>query len=174
MCLILAINTSNRMKFVKCLCDKIIIANISNTTTVCCDCYYQGMSFSANTVQDEVTVTHIRHKLAGIVKDFHNCPILMTLKKKLESFVRKSNNSELKSHFKTKFYRRKYWFYLKIVQDIICRQKRNGSYTSLELREYIDRITRRILYIYDKKLSEKRHLISLLKNYEYEQEERTH
>ena len=172
LCLILGINNSNRMKFVKCLCDKIIIAKISNTTTVCCECYYQGLSFSANTVQDEVTVSQIRHKLDGIVKDFHNCPLLMTEKKHLESFVRRSNNLELIFHFKTKFYRRKYWFYLKIIQDILFRQKRKGSYTSFKLRQDIDRTTRRILYIYDKKLSEKHHLKGLLKAYEDEEEER--
>jgi len=131
--------------------------------------YYRG--FYSSTKQEEVSVTQLRHRLADIVKDYHTCPLILKEKKFLESFVNRSNHIELMEHFKTKYPERKSWFYLKIIQDILPRQKRTGSYICLKLRENIVRTTRRILTIYAEKETEKAYLKGLLGKYIYEEEQ---
>lgn len=173
------------MKFVKCLCNQILIGNELNTTTAtatatfvrCKDCfyletnpYYRG--FDSSTEQEEVSVSQVRYMLTNIVKDYHTCSLLMKQKRILESLIRKSNNPELLAHQKVRVNRKKYWYYLKISQDILPRQQRKGTYIPFTLRQNILKTTSRILTIYDKKIIEKGHLKSLLQAYENEEDQR--
>jgi len=165
------------MKFVKCLCNQILIGNELNTTFVRCkdcfylesNCYYRG--FDSSTEQEEVSVSQVRYMLTNIVKDYHTCSLLMKQKKILESLISRSNNAELLAHQKVRVNRKKYWYYLKISQDILPRQQRKGTYIPFTLRQIL-KTTSRILTIYDKKKIEKRHLKALLKAYENEENQR--
>ena len=128
--------------------------------------YYRG-----STKQEDFSVTQLRHRIADIVKEYHTCPLILKEKKFLESFVKRSNHIELIEHFKTKYPERKSWFYLRILQDILPRQKRTGSYIPLKLRENIVKTTRRILNIYAEKETELAYLKGLLGKYIYEEEQ---
>lgn len=169
------------MKFVKCLCNQILIKNELNTTTDtfvrCKDCfyletnpYYRG--FDSSTEQEEVSVSQVRYMFTNIVKDYHTCSLLMKQKRILESLIRKSNNPELLAHQKESVNSKKYCYYLKISQDILPRQKRKGTYIPFKLRQNILKTTCKILNIYDKKRFEKDHLKALLHAYENEEDQR--
>lgn len=167
------------MKFVKCLCNQILIVNeLDNTTFVrCIKCFYleskpHYRGFDSSTEQEEVSVSQVRYMFTNIVKDYHTCSLLMKQKKILESLIRKSNNPELLAHQKESVNSKKYWYYLKISQDILPRQKRKGTYIPFKLRQNILKKTMKILEIYNDKKIEKDHLKALLHAYEKEEDQR--
>jgi hypothetical protein len=92
-------------------------------------------------------------------KNFHTCPFLMEIKKKLERLVRKCRtNSELYHHFRTDFRNRKVDFYQKILYLII---KDNS-----EIESQVCELTKDILFIYSKKKEELEYLDYLSNDFE--------